>query len=106
MGTQQPIEEDNLLPMMYSEFDSDEITDEMMTNHEDILHGDDGNGSSNWMFIAALCSSILGAFVLLYICISAYKGYLRKEYESIPSSIDGKLGSIRRISLKHIGCGK
>merc|ERR1712228_820062 len=81
-----------------------------MTDQRGIdTNDDDAESNSNdiWMFIAALCSSSLGAFVLIYICISAYKGYLRKEYESIPNeSCASKLGSFRRISLRNIGMKK
>ena len=70
--------------------------------------------SSDWMLMAAFISAILGLFVLVYICIYAYKQYGRVEYERIGGPIDASsmkgasklnraLGKVRRISLRNIG---
>eukprot|EP00483_Globobulimina_turgida_P006906 UN06919 len=72
---------------------------------------DNAGASTDWMFIAALCSSMLGLFILIYICIWAYKTYGRQEYESIPSldkssKMSGKFGGLRKISLRNIGIKK
>merc|ERR1712129_540510 len=113
----QTFEENAVIaPMSDGAFDSDDIVGEIMTVDEvsDGMDGsikrvvdndDDGqkNGSSDWMFIAALCSSVIGAFVLMYICISAYKGYLRKEYDSIK---DKSQMCSRRISLRSVSIDK
>merc|ERR1712129_396364 len=113
MGT---LEENAVIaPMSDVAFDSDDIVEEIMTVDEvsdgmdgsikRVVDNDDGhvNGSSDWMFIAALCSSVIGAFVLMYICISAYKGYLRKEYDSIK---DKSQMCSRRISLRSVSIEK
>merc|ERR1712129_482178 len=103
-----------IAPMNDVAFDSDDIVEEIMTVDEvsdmdgsikRVVDNDDGekNGSSDWMFIAALCSSVIGAFVLMYICISAYKGYLRKEYDSIK---DKSQMCSRRISLRSVSIDK
>ena len=73
-------------------------------------HNNDNDDESDidWMFIAALCSSLLGLFVLLYIAIRAYKSYGRSEYDAIPamqniSTKNQKLGAVKKISLRNLG---
>merc|ERR1712129_188742 len=102
-----------IAPMSDVAFDSDDIVEAIMTVDEvsdmdgsikRVVDDDsEENHSSDWMFIAALCSSVIGAFVLMYICISAYKKYLRKEYDSIK---DKSQMCSRRISLRKVSVEK
>jgi len=104
-------------------FDSEEITDNMMAMEEkrdeepieDVVsngvdpavsqqsqENDDGE-STDWMFVAACMSAVLGGIILCYICIWAYKSFGRMGYEKIayPTKCS-KLKGIRRISLRNI----
>ena len=92
--------------------------DKLVEDGKKLIDGDDKDDTSDfvmpeqshtdWMFIAATCSSMLGLFVLIYICIWAYKSFGRKEYEQIGHSLNGsgpsrmnqKLGKVRKISLR------
>eukprot|EP01084_Bolivina_argentea_P045568 83887_1 len=81
-------------------FDSEELTNDIITADEgDELENAsdmDNNQATDWMFVAALCSSILGLFILIYICLSAYRRY---GYENIPN---GNKLKIKKISLRNI----
>ena len=86
--------------------------DDIMKDEDFILADNPQNSSTDWMLIAAFISSIMGLFVLVYICIWAYKQCGRVEYEKIgtgmngPSKLNRALGKVKRISLRNIGKNK
>eukprot|EP01084_Bolivina_argentea_P054491 99927_1 len=88
-----------------NDFDSDELTNNIITaDKEDVLPSSamNNNGGTDWMFVAALCSSMLGLSILVYISLKVYR---RRGYESIPNgdSVNGKWGkfkAIKKISLR------
>jgi len=58
-------------------------------------------GKTDWMFVAAVTSAILGAVVLCGVCVQQKLFTSAKGYEFIPAAGHGKekLASIKRISL-------
>eukprot|EP01083_Nonionella_stella_P004738 13773_1 len=83
----------------------DLMTDNIIAQDQPVSVGGEHQTSSDWMFIAALCSSVLGLFVLVYICVWAYRSYGRKEYESISSGLSSAnvcAKGRKRISLRNI----
>merc|ERR1739842_197877 len=61
----------------------------------------DTEDSTDWMFVAACISAVLGAIVLCWVCIGVYR---RSGYEPIgyPTQCS-KLKGIQRIYLRNIG---
>ena len=68
----------------------------------------DHDNSSSFMLMAALCSSIMGLFMLIYVAIWSFKQYNRRGYETINDSNGccknkNKLAMCKRISLRNLG---